>query len=242
MNTEQETHFVNLNHSYHRVANQSIVNHDLLFPNLKVSRDLFTQNSIIERKPVPKDFDVYALLSGLSFESHFTEKLVEVQDTISNIIGDTLHYWVKPNNFGVEYCVFKWPWEDFNESWMPLIRSELSVLKASAFHYSIKGIQLNPDGCLIAKGFDERAQIFSIRKQIKDALPFLPSKQSAWAHIPIGRILEPLGESNFSELMRYINNIKNYSIAAQKINSLKLIHESRWYMEKHEVLEEYIIA
>ena len=241
MDIQLNAHFVNLNQEYNKVANNTVKNQDLLVDNLKVSRDLFTPSSITARKPEPKDLEVYALLSGLSFEAQLTEKLVQVQDTISGIIEDTLHYWVKSDNFGVEYCVYKWPWQNWDDSLLPLIRGQLSILEANPFNFFIKGIQLNPDGCLVAKGFDEGAQIFSIRNQIKDGFPLLPKRQSSWAHIPIGRILEPLGESKFSELMRYVHSTSEQLIASQKITSLKLIHETQWYMEKHRVVDQYTI-
>jgi len=242
MQIEQNKHFVDLNKSYKKVADQTLKNQDLLPDNLKISRDLFTEDSLESRTPVPKDLEVFALLSGLSFEHQFTDKLVSIQNAISDIIEETLHYWVKPENFGVEYCVFKWPWGEWDESWLPLIQNKLSTQNTNGFNFTVKGIQINPDGCVIAKGFDEGAQIFSMRKNLKNAIDFLPEKQSAWAHIPIGRILEPLGEHRFAKLMQYFNNMSDQYIASQQIASLKLIHETRWYMEKHEVIGEYTVS
>jgi len=215
------------------------MNKDLLYDNLKVSRDLFTEKSLRSRSPIPKDLEVYPMVSGLSFEKEFTEKLAGVQNAISEIIEDTLCYWVKPENFGVEYCVFKWPWEEWDSAWMSQIEKELSLLKYDSFVYSIKGVQINPDGCVIAKGFDENAQIFNIRQQMKGAFDFLPKKQSAWAHIPIGRILEPLGESRFADLLQYFEYMSDQHVASQRITSIKLIHETRWYMERKEIIGTY---
>jgi len=236
---ENNSHYIDLSKSYKNVAKETLKNRDLLYENLQVSRDLFSGKSLRLRKPIPKDLEVYPLVSGLSFESQFTEKMIDVQNNISEIIKDTLCYWVKPENFGVEYCVFKWPWEEWNSAWMPQIKKELSILKFIPFDYSINGIQINPDGCVIAKGYDQNAQIFKIRQQMKDAFTFLPKKQSSWAHIPIGRILEPLGESRFEDLLQYFEDMSDQHIASQRITSIKLIHETRWYMERHEAIEIY---
>jgi hypothetical protein len=239
MNIKKEQHFINLNASYKKVVNLTLKNQDLLNDNLKVSRDLFTDASLTLRQPMTKALEVYPLVSGLPFEKQFTKKLVLVQKDISKILGDSLHYFVKPENFGVEYCVFKWPWEEWNKSWMSEIQDELSNIKFNSFNFTINGIQINPDGCVIAKGFDEGVELFSIRQHMKDTFHFLPKKQSAWAHIPIGRILEPLGKSKFANLMQYINGKSEQFIASQQISSLKLIHETQWYMEKHEIISEY---
>jgi len=231
-----------LQESYDKVGHKTWLNDDFLDSKLSISRNLFTKESLDLRKPNPKELEVYALLSGLPFSKKITDKLLAVQHDITEILRDSLHYWVLPSNFGVEYCVFKWPEERWDSSWFPLINEELSLLNKPPFRFSIHGIQVNPDGCIVAKGYDEGGMIFRIREHLKVNLEFFPKKQSGWAHIPIGRILEPLGEAKFSELEILINGLSDTFIVSDTINSIKFVHETRWYMEKKSTLSELILS
>ena len=232
-------HFIKLMDSYDEVGCSTWSTEDFLESNLEVSRKLFTPESLNNRRPRPEKLEVYALLSGLSFEVNFTEKLVEVQRQISEILDDFLHYWVEPANFGVEYCVFKWPTDTWNEKWIETIKDVLASIGQASFHFNIGGVQINPDGCVVAKGFDEGAAIFQIRNQMKEKIPFLPAKQSGWAHVPLGRILEPIGAERFEKLAELINGFSDSPIATTEIKSLKFVHETRWYMEQKYILAEY---
>jgi hypothetical protein len=232
-------HFTRLGRGYDEVGETTWSTGDFLESNLEVSRNLFTPESLSARRPRPKELEVFALLSGLPFRGDFTDKLVEAQQRISAVLGERLHYWVAPGNLGVEYCVFKWPTDPWNEKWLGVIQDVLASIRQSPYRFSILGVQINPDGCVIAKGFDEDAVLFRIREHLKVAIPFLPAKQSGWAHVPLGRILEPLGVERFAELARLISTISDLPIATTEIDSMKLIHETRWYMEAKTVLAEY---
>ena len=107
------------------------------------------------------------------------------------------------------------------------------------FQFVIQGIQINSDGCIIAKGYDENRSIFRIREQLKNNLKFMPERQSGWAHIPIGRILEPIGISKFTKLQYLINTLSNAVVAEFKIDVVKFGHETRWYMEEKSILLEH---
>lgn len=236
---KRDTHCLYLEKSYAEVGDRTWKNNDFLEASLNISRDLFTDESLVLRKPKPKKLEVYALLSGLSFHREFTDKLSSIQRRIDTIIGDYLHYWVAPLNFGVEYCVFKWPEDSWDKSSLPLIEQELDSLDKSSFKFIIHGIQINPDGCIVAKGYDETGMIFKIREHLKTNLEFLPKRQSGWAHIPIGRIMEPLGPLRFSKLESLIGKLDNILVASVIINSVKLVHETRWYMEERSILSEF---
>ena len=99
--------------NYDEVSSKTWIYSDLKENNLKFSKSLFEfKNKII----VPKRLEVLALLSGLPFSKLLTYKILYIQKEIDKIIGDTKHYWVKRNNLGLEYCVFKWPEEKLNQS------------------------------------------------------------------------------------------------------------------------------
>ncbi len=236
---ESSGHFSRLTAAYSEVADRTWGQSDFLEVNLDASRNLFTPESLAARSPVPKALEVYALLSGLPFSSSFTESLVEVQRRISVVLGDRLRYWVAPANLGVEYCVFKWPTDDWREDRMGVIKDVLGRLRQPAFRFSIRGVQVNPDGCVVARGYDEGAVLFQVRECAKREISFLPSRQSGWAHVPLGRILEPLGAERFLELSRLMGELSGEAIAVTEVESLKVVHERRWYMEEKSVLAEY---
>jgi len=188
--------------------------------------------------PVPKDLEVYALLSGIEFEQKMKSKIIALQRQLSLILQDSLHYWVLPENLGVEYCVFKWPDGEWKDEWMEPVCSALSSLQILSFSFSIYGIQINEDGCVVAKGYDHLGTIVNIRKNLKARLNFFPMQQSSWAHVPMGRILEPVGSETFEKLRLFIDNIKDEFIVTSELHSAKFVHETRWYMEEKKVLSE----
>ncbi len=179
------------------------------------------------------------MLSGLPFNVEFADKLVEVQQAISAVLGERLHYWVTPTNLGVEYCVFKWPTSPWDAAWIGVIERVLASVREPSFRFEIGGVQINPDGCVVAQGFDEGSVLFRIRECMRANVPFLPPKQSVWAHVPLGRILEPIGIEKFAKLAQLMSTLADSSIAKTEIGTLKLIHEMRWYMEERTVLAEY---
>ena len=235
-------HFARLKDAYASVGNRTWTEGDFLPQNLEISRNLFTPESLLAHQPRPRKLEVYALLSGLPFQPDFTNTLVAVQRKIDAVLGESLHYWVAPTNLGVEYCVFKWPTEAWNEAWRPPIEAALAAIRHPSFHFHIDGVQVNPDGCVVARGYDEDAALFQIREQLKADIHFLPTRQSRWAHVPLGRILEPLGFEKFTQLADLVSTLSNLTIATTEIDTIKFIHEQRWYMEERTTLAEYSLA
>lgn len=236
---DQSAHFSHLREAYRAVGERTWSFQDFQDRNLEISRNLFVSESLQERKPRPKALEVYALLSGLPFANDFTDGLISAQMLISEILADSLHYWVEPQNMGVEYCVFKWPTDTWSEGHCCSIQEVLALMTPSVFKFDIRGVQINPDGCVVARGYDENAEIFRVRTLIRTGIPSLPGKQSGWAHVPLGRILEPLGAERFARLRQLINAMSDMPLVTTEINTMKLVHETRWYMEERETLAEY---
>ena len=220
---------------YNLVGDKTWLNEDFLEENLKSSRDLFKERSLLLRRPEPKHLEVYALLSGLPFPISFSNELVKKQEEISKIIGNSLNYWVKQNNLGIEYFVFQWPGKSISKKQISDISNLLYKIKEKSFLLEIRGIQVHQDGCVIAKGFDDSGVLFRIREYLKENLMGAPKKQSNWAHVPLGRILEPIKEENFKKLEEYFGENKNKKIAKYEIKSIKFIHETQWKMETREL-------
>lgn len=235
-------HAERLRKGYEEVAARTWLASDFQAAHLASSRDLFTPESLAAGAPRPKPLEVYALLSGLPFPTDFVAALGRVLDAVHEVIGPALRYWVRPENLGVEYCVFKWPTDGWRAEWLPGVRDALSGVRAAPFDFTIGGIQVNPDGCVVARGFDERATIFRVREHARRSLSFLPARQSNWAHVPLGRILEPIGTSRFARLRTLMADLSAREIATARIGAMKLVHETRWYMEEKTVLQEYTLA
>lgn len=235
-------HFAVLRRAYQEVGDRTWLTPDFQESNLESSRALYTPESLVARRPRPRELEVFALVAGLPFHNEFASNLVEVQRKISELLGERLHYWVAHANLGVEYCVFKWPTDPWKQEWLDEIRDVLASIKQLAFHFDIAGVQINPDGCVVARGFDEGSRLFAIRDHIRSNIQFLPKRQSGWAHVPLGRILEPLGPEIFAKLGELVSKIQNQPMASTEIRSMKLVHETRWYMEEKTILNEYSLS
>lgn len=233
--------FQSLEKSYRDVGDLTWLYEDFVDEKLEISRSLFVDKSLADRKPRPKQLEVYALVSGISFEKAFMHNLVEARDELINIIDHTLAYWVEPENLGVEYCVFKWPDDDWDEKNLSVVMDAVARIRLPPFEFAIQGIQINPDGCVVAKGFAQPSVIFQVREELKKNILFLPERQSGWAHVPLGRILEPVGADKFACLRDAMKEISAREIAKTRIDVMRLVHERRWYMEEKTVLKEILL-
>jgi hypothetical protein len=219
--------------NYAEVSSKTWTNSDLKKKNLSHSISLF---DIKKKKIIPKKLEVIALLAGLPFNKILTNRILDIQNEILKIIGPKKHYWVKKNNLGLEYCVFKWPEQELDKTNIDKLCKFISKMKFKKFNVLFDGCQLNPDGCIIIKGFDLSKNITNSRRLILNKIKFLPTKQSTWFHIPIGRILEPVGAKNFLKLKEFFEKNSNGWKHYEKINNIKLIHEYQWYMERRKIL------
>jgi len=226
-----------LKESYEIRANETWLNNDFKEENLLSSLNLFENESINRKSPVPKKLEVFAVVSGLSFSTDLKNFVKDIQKKINGILGETLKYWVKEENLGVEYAVLKWPDQAITEGQVKQAINCLKQLQVSCpKKLFIKGLQINPDGCIVLRGYDDENFVSNIRSYIKNCLTFLPSRQSGWAHIPIGRILQPIGQEKFNSLKIFFESTGLLLSHEENISDLKLVHEKRWYMEDKEIL------
>ena len=237
MKTKKESYTISLSDSYDLVSEKFFQNNDFEISKLENSICLFTEESLELRKPKPKSLEVYALLSGVSFEKSIRKKLFEIQTEIENLIPENLKYFVYPENLGLEHCVFKWPDNDWNESKEKLIKNFLEIYPFESFCLDIVGIQIHSDGCIIAKGYDKSMEMSKIRDYFKLHIEFFPQKQSQWSHIPLGRILEPIGLRKYQSLKTFARKYRNTNIASTLIKDFKFVFEKRWYMEEKKIIK-----
>ncbi len=227
----KNTYSALLSDSYNNASKDFFETDDFLISKIQSSRYLFTEESLKIGIPEPKELEVYALLSGISFENKLQKRLLNIQNEINSIIPKNLKYFVHPENLGLEHCVFKWPHEKWDSEKEKQVNNLLKIYPFEPFNLEIIGVQVHPDGCVIAKGYDKSLQMNKIRSFFKKNLNFFPVKQSEWSHIPLGRILEPIGKKNYSLLKKYIMQNKNLEIASITIKDFKFIFEKKWYME-----------
>ena len=90
-----------LSNSYDMVSYDFFLRKDFEKNNLEKSIKLFTDESIKQKKPQPKKLNVYALLSGISFEDELKSKLYDIQIKLKKIVNNNLAYFVRPENFGL---------------------------------------------------------------------------------------------------------------------------------------------
>ena len=200
------------------------------------SRELFNAESLHHRSPVTNRLDVYALVSGLQFEKKIQESIANIQNDIGKILGKTLVFMVKPECLGVEFCILKWPEETYTKAIRDDGIKALSGLNASSFDLLLSGIQIHTDGCIVARGYD-KGKLRQIRSYFKSRISTLPTRQSKWAHVPLGRILENPSPKIHRDLISYCQISHASSIGIARIEVLKFVHEKQWYMEDYELVE-----
>ena len=150
----------NFNPNYDEVSFKTWLNDDLQTKDLNLSIELFN----FKKKTItPKKLEVIALLSGLPFSKKLSKKIISIQNNIDEIIGDRKHYWVKKNNLGIEHCVFKWPEQKLKKTEMNILLNFVKKIKFKSFNVLFDGCQLNPDGCIVVKGYDTEKVIIKLR-------------------------------------------------------------------------------
>jgi len=232
MNLDQE-HYGYLKNSYEVVGKKILNKKDFNRIDLQSSNALFHYDN---NTFTPIEVDVYAVLSGISFNKSFIEFIETIQQKLLNTLKGSSFYLVESYNLGVEYAILKWPDDSLDTNIIDEAKNFLSGVRFNSFYLKIFGIQIHLDGCIVLKCYDENRSIFRLRDQIVSNLKNIPVKQSSWAHIPLGRILSPVGHNKMIKLKRLINEIDyelNYNLL---IDSFHLVHEKQWYMKQKEYL------
>lgn len=209
---------------------------DLKEEDLVSSRSFFLDESLAKKNPVPKEVDVFAILSGISFYEESQEYIQSIICDLEKLLDDETFYFVKPRNLGVEYAVIKWPEDVLNEDLLERTMNFLDRWNGKGFHLRIEGIQIHLDGCIVLRGIDLGAEIFKFRENFFSEIHGLPLKQSNWAHVPLGRILAPIGEDKMIQIKKLIDKLNKKMKHQILIDKIHLVNEKRWYMVEKEYL------
>lgn len=220
---------IELRNSYNLVSQQFLTSENLDNHLLIQSRKLFKRNDDFNSFE-PEDLEVIAILAGLSFSNALMEKVAALQEDLTAVINHKSFYWVKPENLALEIAVLKWPenCEDFDQQ---SVVSAMNLVSPCSFDINIKGFQIHTDGCVILRVYDD-GRVRKLRHELASTLVNMPTKQSSWCHIPLGRILSPLSAQSISTLKEMIHASEKEFYFKENIDELKLVFEKKWYMEK----------
>lgn len=202
----------------------------------QTSRQLFEDASVAKKLPKPKKLEVVAVVAGLEFSAAFVKKLQDIQTAVSKILGDTVAYWVLPQNLGLEIFVLKWPEDNFSDKQFIIGREFLNNFQQREFKVHFNGFQIHRDGCVIARGIDFGSVIRNCRTELINK-NIITSRQSNWAHVPLGRILEPFSDKKYQKLIEFIHESQDEIFHCEVIDKLALVHETRWYMEEKSIVD-----
>ena len=91
-----------LSDSYNNASKDFFEKDDFSISKIQNSTNLFTKESLKIGIPKPRELEVYALLSGISFENKFQKRLLNIKNEINSLIPKNLKYFVHPKNLGLE--------------------------------------------------------------------------------------------------------------------------------------------
>ena len=221
-------HRSSLDELYDAVADKARFLKNLNLESLQPSLSLFELQGL---KPRPIEVDLWAILAGVPFSQSTQSALFEVQSLIAESLGEAQAYLVEPENCGLELLVLKWHDEPMAEEIVFDAWKSCEAAGASAFSLLGYQLQLHDDGCLVIRGVDGGREFLGLRARILSENKELSRRQSQWVHIPIGRILSPLGEEKLESLRGAIAKINRQVLPFEEIiTEVKLINEHRWYM------------
>jgi len=214
----------------------ALVKDQLTLDDLKSSRSLFEDDSLETKLPIPKKLDVVCIVCGLPLPESIINQIESRTSHLSGFLPLGNMYLVKQYNLAIELLVLKWPEECLNKSLEDSIVKYLETANyLEAVSFESNGLQFHDDGALIYRCIDVNNSFRRLRKQLINLFPAIPSKQSNWAHIPIGRLLKPINSCELTQLKLYCNETQEPKFDLKfECDNLKLIHEKRWYQEERE--------
>jgi len=219
---------------------QDVLDSDHLnLEDLQASRQLFETASLVQAKPLPKRLDTYCIVGGVPFDDGVIAEISKMISEVKNVLKNCLSYFVEPQNLGVELAVLKWPESSLADGLLNQVCSFIDRNPPPRFTIDIEGFQFHKDGCLVLRGFDKNAAFREYRHKLLLHVKRMPQKQSSWCHIPLGRILGPLEQADYAILREFACWSQASHRSSIQLDSLKLLHETRWYQVEKTLLRCY---
>ncbi|MFI5412546.1 MAG: hypothetical protein ACHQX1_01495 [Candidatus Micrarchaeales archaeon] len=239
--------YVEMESRYQPSWRETIASKDFVQSNIEKSRFYFYPESLERRIPKPREFGVVALVLGPPLSAPLTRSMVAKQEEIRKVLDGKLAYFLEPQNFHSEIFLLAGTPEGQKQTDItPELLANLTkaaeqcLAETRSFVTEYKGIIITPDGTILLKGYDE-GEMDAIRKDLRSKMLALgldvPSRQSGWLRIPLGRILEQVGEEKFSKLKELVEASASEEIVVEDVTALSVINERRWYMTDKEFVK-----
>lgn len=202
---------------------------------LAKSRSFF---DLDDERITPRRFDVWTCLVGiplpLDISLQFQNIVKRVKDALPSY---TRFYSVPPSNYHWELFIIKRPHDVVDgDKLLNTARIVRRVLEdQQPFSISYQGFLITTEGVVIVKGYGE---FDNLRKRLAQKIPFTSSYQSSLGHVSLGRILDSVGDTRYTELKRLVYRSQNEFYGELWVNSVKYVHETQWYMEEREFIAE----
>lgn len=197
------------------------------------SRNLFNLDN---SQVVPKRFEVWTTLVGLPLPASLTQNFHNITQQLTALLpANTRFYSVLPQNYHWEVFIIKRPDEEVDSNNLQKALNMLEKLLPNHLTFSLcyRGVLINTDGTIIAKGYGDFDQL---RAKLRQAIPFASLQQSQLGHVSLGRILDPVGCQAFSELKQFVQQSQNEFYGELDVSEIKYVYESQWYMEEREIV------
>lgn len=206
---------------------------DFSLDSLTPSRNLFHLEA---KEIIPKRFEVWTLVVGLPLPKPLTQKFQALADRIiARVPNSTRFYKVLPQNYHWELFIIKRPDEDVTKEHLQKTPEVLGkvLCNHSSLTISYQGFLITTDGTILVKGY---GNFDRLRNQLREKLPWASVQQSNLGHISLGRLLDPVGSQYSTQLKDLVQTSETELYGELKVNEVKYVHESQWYMEEREVV------
>lgn len=81
------------------------------------------------------------------------------------------------------------------------VQAVVDRLKVRPQPFTVRGIMMTKEGCILAKGYLPEEEIARLRQELVGALGLHPNLRSIMDHVSLGRIFRPLTKAEFSPVM-----------------------------------------
>jgi len=195
----------------------------------------------------PKEFDTYGVVALMPMPEHAQATFTDLWTDVMTALDNPAAYAVEPQNRHIELLLFSRPEEVMEQSTIDHnIQASFTAMQSNppqSFSVTFGRPFITPDGTVVAPGFPHpEAAIDNFRSAMCQATNGnIPTKQSQWLHVSLGRILEPLDADRCREALQALDAHWGEPVIDLEVNELQWTHEKQWYMLKKDVLHRLVL-